>query len=229
MKIIFVRHGHPDYKSGHLTPLGHLHAEAAAKRLVADGIEKIYSSPLTRAIETAEYTAKALGLEVEILECIREIGWGSVDEEPIMEKGHPWNIADRFSEAGESLLDPDWREHDPWNRNRVLTRIDEVIEGFDAFMETQGYQREGETYRVIGENTDHTIAIFGHGGSFTAIFAHLMNIPFPLACRAFDLNFTNITVARFDNTKDTFCTPRFEAIGDAAHIAGIKAENTFMA
>lgn len=228
MKIIFVRHGHPDYKSGHLTPLGHRHAEAVAKRLAAYGIEKIYSSPLLRAIETAEYTSESLGLETEILECIREIGWGSVDGNPIMEKGHPWNISDRFSEMGKSLLDLNWREHDPWNRNLILPCIDQVIEGFNTFMETVGYRREGESYRVIGKNTDHTIAVFGHGGSFTTIFAHLMNIPFPLACRTFDLNFTSITVAKFDNTQGTFCTPRFEVIGDAMHIASITVENTFM-
>ncbi len=229
MKIIFVRHGHPDYKSGHLTELGHLHARAAARRLAAEGIEKIYSSPLTRAVETAEYTAAALGLEIEIADCFREIGWGSIDEEPIMEKGHPWNTADRFSEAGESLTDPCWREKDPWCRNKVLARIDETVQGFDAFMETLGYKREGERYRVIGEDTHRTVAVFGHGGASTAIFAHLMHIPFPLACRLFDLDFTNITVARFDDKKGLYCTPRFHVIGDAHHIKDIRLDNTFMA
>ena len=33
MRIIFVRHGHPDYKNDCLTPLGHKQAEEAAKML----------------------------------------------------------------------------------------------------------------------------------------------------------------------------------------------------
>jgi len=229
MKIIFVRHGHPDYKTDALTALGRLHAKAAAERLAPDGIEKIYSSPLTRAIETAQFTASRLGREIEILDCMREISWGSVDGTAIMEKGHPWNTADRFSEAGQSLTDYTWQAKEPWCHNNILEHINRVTDGFDAFMETQGYRREGEFYRVIGENTDKTIAIFGHGGAFTATLAHLMNIPFPLACRAFDLNFTCITVAKFDDLQGVYCTPRFDVIGDARHIMGISVKNTFMA
>jgi len=44
MKIVFVRHGHPDYHNDCLTELGHLQAEAAAQRLEQEGIEEIYSS-----------------------------------------------------------------------------------------------------------------------------------------------------------------------------------------
>lgn len=228
MKIIFVRHGHPDYKSGHLTDLGHLHAKAAAKRLSACGIEKIYSSPLLRAVETAQYTANALGLPIEIEDCFAEIGWGSFDEQPLLEKGHPWNIADRHSESGRSLTDPDWAAKDPWCRNKVVTRVAQVVAGFDNFMEHLGYRREGEFYRVTKEITPKTIAIFGHGGASTAIFSHLINIPFPLACRIFDLDFTNISVARFDNKAGVFCIPRFEVIGDAEHIREIEAPKGFM-
>lgn len=229
MKIIFVRHGHPDYKTDTLTALGRLHAKAAAERLMDEGIEKIYSSPLGRARETAEITARALEQDVEILECIREIGWGSIDEEPIMEKGHPWNTADRLSEAGHALTDPDWASKEPWCRNKAIAHLERVTSGFDAFMEQLGYRREGECYRVTRADTAKAIALFGHGGSFTAVFSHLMHIPFPLACRTLDLNFTCITVAKFDDRMGVFCTPRFEVIGDARHIKDISIENTFMA
>lgn len=229
MKVIFVRHGHPDYKTDSLTDLGKLHARAAADRLKGEGIEKIYSSPLGRARETAEFTAAVLGQNVEILDCIREIGWGGLDGTEIMEKGHPWNTADRFSEMGHSLTAPDWASKEPWCQNKVLPHLERVTSGFDTFMETQGYRREGEFYRVTREDTAKTVAIFGHGGSFTAIFSHLMNIPFPLACRVFDLNFTNITVAKFDDRMGVFCTPRFDVIGDARHIKDVLVENTFMA
>ena len=33
MRILFVRHGHPNYEKDCLTDLGHLHAAAAAERL----------------------------------------------------------------------------------------------------------------------------------------------------------------------------------------------------
>ena len=41
MKIVYVRHGQPDYKTDTLTALGRLHAEAAAERLTPDGITEI--------------------------------------------------------------------------------------------------------------------------------------------------------------------------------------------
>ena len=73
MLIYFVRHGHPDYKNDCLTELGKRQAAAAAERLRSSGIEKIISSTNGRAVETAEYTARALGLEVDARDFLREI------------------------------------------------------------------------------------------------------------------------------------------------------------
>jgi len=41
MRIIFVRHGHPNYEKDCLTPLGRQHAAAAAERLKDEGICRI--------------------------------------------------------------------------------------------------------------------------------------------------------------------------------------------
>ena len=40
MRIVFVRHGHPNYKDDCLTELGHLHAKAAADRPKISSIDK---------------------------------------------------------------------------------------------------------------------------------------------------------------------------------------------
>ena len=55
MRIIFVRHGEPDYVHDCLTEKGKIQAAAAAERLRDEGIAEIYSSPLGRARETADY------------------------------------------------------------------------------------------------------------------------------------------------------------------------------
>ena len=57
MRIIFVRHGHPNYEKDCLTELGHLHAQAAAKRLEEETIAEVHSSSCGRAAETAGYIA----------------------------------------------------------------------------------------------------------------------------------------------------------------------------
>ena len=68
MRIIFVRHGEPDYARDCLTETGRLQAAAAAERLAGEGITEIYASPCGRARETASYTAARLGLTVTTLE-----------------------------------------------------------------------------------------------------------------------------------------------------------------
>ncbi len=43
MKILFIRHGHPNYEKNCLTELGHLHAAAVAQRLKNEEVEEIYA------------------------------------------------------------------------------------------------------------------------------------------------------------------------------------------
>ena len=89
MKSYFVRHGHPDYNNDYLTELGHKQAEAAAERLKDSGIQRIFSSTKDRALQTAEHTAKHLGLEVIGCDFMRGISWASIVNEPILANGHP--------------------------------------------------------------------------------------------------------------------------------------------
>ena len=93
MRILFIRHGEPNYEDDCLTATGRLQAQAAAKRLAGEKISEIYSSPKGRAQETAGYTAKALGLKVTILDYMREVIWGG---EGIPNEGHIWTLSDRM-------------------------------------------------------------------------------------------------------------------------------------
>ena len=114
MRIIFVRHGHPNYEKDCLTALGNKHAEAAAERLREEGIEQIFSSTCGRAYETAEYTAKMLGLPIIKCDFMREISWGPMENEELFSNGHPWDTVDKMVTDKESLLCPNWREKEPF-------------------------------------------------------------------------------------------------------------------
>lgn len=59
-----------------LTEVGKAQAAAAAARLAGSGAEVVVSSPLSRARQTAEAVAAALGLEVEVEEGFRETDFG---------------------------------------------------------------------------------------------------------------------------------------------------------
>ena len=66
MPLYIIRHGDPHYPTDSLTERGVLQAEAVGKRLAAAGIDKVFSSPMGRAKQTAEPTCRLLGLECNI-------------------------------------------------------------------------------------------------------------------------------------------------------------------
>ena len=226
MRIIFVRHGHPDYAHDCLTELGRQHAAAAALRLQDEGIEAIYSSTHGRAMETASHLADALHLPVTGCDFMREINWGSVDGEPLFADGHPWDTVDRMVAQGESLVDPDWQNSETFRRNRVVQCVEKVAAGTDAWLATLGYTREGLYYRA-GKDTKRTIAAFGHGGASTAILAHLFNLPFPFVTSTMGPDYTGITIVELPDEEGALVKPRLEMLNDARHIRGLTVENYF--
>jgi hypothetical protein len=84
-EIWFVRHGQTDWNVAHrfqgqiYTPLnatGFSQAHALAETLVGHEFVALYSSPITRARQTAEVISERLGLPVQIEPLLLEIGQG---------------------------------------------------------------------------------------------------------------------------------------------------------
>ncbi|MBQ6823096.1 MAG: histidine phosphatase family protein [Clostridia bacterium] len=223
MQIIFVRHGHPNYKDDCLTELGHLQAKACAERLKGEHFDALYSSTCGRAMETAEHIAEGRGQEIVPLEFMREIRWGSIDEEPIYERGHPWYTADKIVAEGQSLLEPDWAEKPPFDRNKVDGYVDIVVKGLDEWLQGLGYRREGLYYRVESPNEDR-ILLASHAGSSGAVLSHLLNLPFPFVMGTLQPDFTGIHVLSLDGEEGTLISPVVRLLNDARHIEGLEAK-----
>ena len=68
MLLYIVRHGDPDYTTDTLTERGLVQAEAVGKRIFDSKIDRIFSSPMGRAMETADPACRLLGLEKNIEE-----------------------------------------------------------------------------------------------------------------------------------------------------------------
>ncbi len=226
MRIILVRHGHPDYANDCLTPLGQLQAAAAARRLRDEGIEKIFSSTCGRAMETARHTADLLGQTVTGMDCFREINWGSADSQPLDLAGHPWDTADRMVAENQSLLDPDWAAKPPFDRNIVVEYVRKVAAAADEWLLSLGYQREGLYYRVR-RPAFSTVALFGHGGETAALLSHLFNVPFPFFCSAMGPYYTGIIVLTLPDAADTLVPVRMDLMNDTRHLTGLTVENVF--
>lgn len=117
-------------------------------------------------------------------------------------------------------MDEGWTKNAPFSNNIVFSEIERVARQSDEWLEGIGYRREGTNYRVIGDNTDKTIALFSHGGSSSALFSHMLNLPFFYLCRAICPDFTSITVLSLSDEKGILTAPMIEYANDSRHIKG---------
>lgn len=214
MRIIFVRHGHPDYQKDCLTELGHLQAKAVGERLIGEGINRIYSSTMGRAIETAEHIAEAVGFPVNnivTLDFMREIEWDFAG---------PWEVSSAYVNAGESIMIKNWETEGPYARDKIVGFLKNRADGFDSFLSTLGYTREGLYYRVTLENDD-TIAVVSHAGTSTGVLSRLFNLPATFLFDALRPHLTSVTAVMFNGKVGELVSPRFEIANDARHVPGI--------
>ena len=68
MRLIFVRHGEPDYVNDTLTEKGWREAELLAERISKWNVTKFYCSPLGRARDTASCTLKKMNRTAQTID-----------------------------------------------------------------------------------------------------------------------------------------------------------------
>ena len=159
---------------------------------------------------------------------MREISWGSVDNEPLVFDGHPWSAVDDMVAKGKSILNPNWAKAEPFVRNKMVDYVGNIAVALDEWLKKLGYKREGLYYRVAEDaSTNKTIAAFGHGGAGSAIFSHLFNLPYPFVCTTLNQDYTGITIIEFPDTPGALVKPRFEIMNDARHIKELKIVNVY--
>lgn len=226
MRIIFVRHGHPDYNKDCLTELGHKQAAACAERLKEERIDSFYASSCGRAYETALHIAEGRGMEVEKLDFMREIGWGPAGSTKGETGYDPWTLSARMVARGQSLMSPTWPLEDPFNTSFTSDRALYVGEEFDKWLSGFDIIREGSLYR-IGKPQYDTILLASHGGSSSAVMSRIFNLPMPFVSSAILPGFTAVTIISFRGEPGSLISPQIEIMNDARHIRGISVENVY--
>ena len=224
MRIVLIRHGDPNYELDCLTELGHKQVKVAAQRLLKEGIEEIYCSPLGRARQTAQAFSDASGIkEIKILDFIQEIRFGR-EGELYNNKWNPWLGVNALVREGKDVQSADWREYPVFKENFATEDADKIAVEADKWLEELGYKREGKYYRnTRKDDTEKTIAIFCHGGSSAAFMARVLNQTFPYMCGVL-LRFphTTISVLKFDNTPGALTLPIIELLNDDRHLKEVK-------
>ena len=226
MKILFIRHGDPNYKDNCLTPLGHLQAEALAERLAADGkkYDRIYTSNYGRAVETAEHTAQKLGMPVTVLDFMHEISSGLPEMTKEEKREYsPWVAAEQLVRQGYVLAQYDFDGFKYWNEGRFRESHLRVTSGFDGWMKELGYEREGLCYRCTAKN-DETLLVFAHGGSISCLIAHFLGVNPFVATQYIRINCTAINEIWFKGEEGELVIPEIRSVNDHSHMENVVYE-----
>ena len=162
MRLLVIRHGqseadilnvHEGRADFELTELGRRQAGAMARRVAAEyGVDRIYSSTLKRARQTADKLARLTGIEV-------------IGDDDLMEFNN-------------GLLAGHTREFVNENYPRVeKLPLHVAVYGQESALEFR-FRAERALSRIISENDeDATVAVFSHGGMINQLYRAFVRLP----------------------------------------------------
>jgi 2,3-bisphosphoglycerate-dependent phosphoglycerate mutase len=163
-ELILIRHGETAWNrerriQGHtdigLSELGRFQAGRLAARMAGEALDALYSSDLSRSVDTAAPVAEGLRLPVTTTPLLREVGFGAWEGLTISEVEARW---------------PD--EYAAWRHDsvRCCPPEGELIEALQ--------QRSlAAVAEILTTHPGERVALFGHGGSVKAILCGLMDFP----------------------------------------------------
>ncbi len=241
MRLIFVRHGDPDYINDNLTEKGVREAKLLANRLCNWNITDFYTSPLGRARATASYTLEKMNRTASVLDWTREFAY-FIDDPITGKHGVPWDFVPSYWTSDPIMFDrKQWTNADIFCQNKnIPLKYKEVCDNLDHFLTGYGYVRENDYYRMPNKpgtfvtetiapgsesaetiyNTENepVIVIFCHLGAICIMLSHLLNIPFPALVHGFFLPTTSLTILSTEERWSNEAYFRVQAMGDTAHL-----------
>lgn len=175
MRILIIRHAEPDYPNNTLTEKGFREAALLSERLgKRRDITHIYSSPLPRAVMTAEPTAKRLGRSIVTYDWLEEFRGRLTDMSG--EDHISWDIRPReWTSVPEAFDIHRFTTGKMYDTGTTKQQYDLVTSEFDKLLREHGYHRDNVIY-TCRENTDYTIAVFCHFALGMALTSHLTGI-----------------------------------------------------
>ena len=223
MRIIFIRHGEPDYERNSLTEKGFKEAEILRERIMKWDVDAFFTSPLNRAYLTGKPALDALNREAEVLEWMREFYFYLKD--PITAETHgPWDFYPEFWTSNEQLYDKD-----SWFRHEIFDTIPEYEQavyrlrtGMDELLSRYGYERTGRYYRLREdksiEDAEKTIVIFGHLGSNFEAIGYLLGISPLVLQQTIFLPTSSVTILNTEMRINRSAMFRAQCFGDVSHL-----------
>jgi broad specificity phosphatase PhoE len=164
-RILFVRHAEAEgnfkrefhgWTDSVITPKGHLQAQKIADRLIEEQIDVIYSSSLTRTMQTAKYISDIKGLSIIKTDKLKEINGGDWE-------ARPWDE-----------LPAKWKdEYDTWENQPHIHKMPngETMQEFSDRLVK-------EVEKIVSENEGKNICIVTHGTAIRVLMCHFHDVEF---------------------------------------------------
>ena len=160
-RVFVARHGEAAYETelvtddgGSLTRGGREQARRLAERLRDARISRVWTSSMSRAVQTAEIVAAELGVDVLVREGLREYAVGELAGTTLDERAYAGAAFDA------------WLGGDPEAQIPGGDRIDEFVARVTGSLQEVADQHPGEAVLVIS-----------HGGAILAALPPLVGIP----------------------------------------------------
>ncbi len=214
MRLILIRHGDPDYERDRLTEKGEREAALLAERATGWLVDDVYTSPLGRAIATANPCLKVWNKQSRVLDWAQEF-YFPIDDGKGGER-IPWDFyPSEWTGNDLNFIENEWINESAMKN--VKPHYEEVCAALDAFLKDYGYERHGRAYRAVAPSKK-TAVIFCHFGISMIFLSHLLNISAQTLLHGLFLPPTSVTIL---NTEERYADEayfRAERIGDCAHL-----------
>ena len=218
MKILFIRHGDPDYEADSLTEKGWREAKALADRMEKLDIQKFYCSPLGRARDTAGVTLRRMKRNAEVCDFLQEFRYRIEDPRTGKPRG-AWDLYPSDWTKQEELFHKDlwWQSPMMQTGAEIKPRYDEVCTGLDQLIKRHGYRRDGYLYRAEEANTD-TIAVFCHLGVMCIMLSHLLHCAPTIFWQGSFVAPTSVTMLETEERDEGTAVFIIRCVGDTGHL-----------
>jgi broad specificity phosphatase PhoE len=170
-------------------------ARALAEKLHSINIDAAFSSPMGRALQTAELALTGRNVPIKVLPFLREwipspelSGSNSSEFETMLERDRYRYAEETWkTELGEGCFDMYARICPPFLKELAMLGVHQRMGGF-----------------VLDERAKNlTLAVFSHGGTLNVLLSFILGLPpFPFASFAFEL--TGIAALRFTERRGIF-------------------------
>lgn len=232
MKLLFVRHGDPDYEKDSLTPEGFLEADALKDYLLSSypEIDAFYCSILGRAKRTLKPTLDAFHKEATYYEWLREfLPPKAIDEPGVPMKYCSWDLLPTTLNKYPDLFDAHkWMETPIYKGSGAYEEYQRVSKEFDHLLVQYGYVRNGAIYDVKDGN-HKTLLFCCHLGIMTALLSHLMNLSPVIAWEYMVPLPSSLTVLVSEERREGEAFFRMNQFGSLTHLTLKKREPSFSA